>query len=102
MQSGEPQGIGDLLSGVIGPKVLRHQRKVDAVRLAWARLVGEEIASQTRITSLRRGTLMIEVRSAALCHRLASFQRDQLLLGIKEKVPQAEVLHLHFRIGTVT
>jgi hypothetical protein len=77
-----------------------RQRKVDSARSAWVKIVGDEVASQTSVRSLRRGTLVIEVVSATLCHHLDSFRKTELLLKIIQQAPKAEVQELRFRIGT--
>ena len=60
---------------------------------------GEEIAAHTRVRSLRAGVLTVEVDSPALCHRLSSFEKERLLLGIKERVRKAPVCELRLRLG---
>jgi predicted nucleic acid-binding Zn ribbon protein len=87
----------------MGPKALGKRRRVNRDLLAaWEEIAGPELSSHTRVRSLRRGLLTIEVDSSPLCHQLASFRREELLVALKEKVRGTEVSDLRFRAGALT
>ena len=84
----------------MGPKALGRRRRVSReLTQAWIEVAGTEIANQTRVRGLRRGVLTIEVESSPLCHQLASFRRDDLLLALQARVRRADVMEIRFRAG---
>jgi predicted nucleic acid-binding Zn ribbon protein len=97
-----PRDLGrifdDLLqrSGVKG-----RSRAFEEVRRAWVAVAGPELASHTRVRSLMNGILTVEVDSGPLCHRMASFQREELLGALQERVAQIDIRDLHFRLGAL-
>ena len=97
-----PRDLGrifdDLLkkSGVKG-----RSRAFEEVRRAWVAVAGPELADHTRVRSLMNGVLTIEVDSGPLCHRMASFQRDEFLGALQERVAQADIRDLRFRLGAL-
>ncbi len=94
------RAVGDLLSRVLGPRALaKKRRSVEAAREAWVAAAGTELSGHTRVASLRSGILMIEVDSPPLCHRLAAFEKETLLLRLKERLLTATVTELRFRLG---
>ncbi len=96
----DPRPVGKVRKGLMGPSSLGKRRRVNrALAQAWDEAAGPEVASQTRVRGLRRGVVTIEVDSGPLCHRLASFQREELLLALKERVRETEILDLRFRAG---
>ena len=95
----DPRPIGDFLKSVLGRPAAARQRKVDTARAAWVRIVGDDVASQTSVRSLKRGVLVIEVHSAALCHHLDSFRKTVILIQMSQLAPKVEVQDLRFRIG---
>lgn len=64
-------------------------------------MAGPELAGRSRVRSLVRGLLTVEVDSAPLCHRLASFEQRDLLAKLLEVIRKAEVTDLRFRVGAI-
>jgi predicted nucleic acid-binding Zn ribbon protein len=95
--------LSAVLDGLFGRKgALRRPLALEDARRAWTQAAGPKVAEHTRVRSLRRGILTIEVDSPALCHRLAAFDRENLLHAVKERVTKAEVAEMRFRLGTFT
>lgn len=95
-----PRAVGDILGGLMGQRGLGGKRRVqEELRRAWIDAAGDEIAGQTRVRGVRRGTLTIEVSSPPLCHELASFRRDDLLIALKERLGNTDIQDIHFRLG---
>lgn len=98
--SGEPRKLADLMQHYLGPKGLgKERRRLEELRRAWIEAAGTEVAEQTRVRSLRRGVLSIEVQSGPLAFELAGFRRAELLEKVREHAPDQEIAALHFRQG---
>ncbi len=88
---------------------MRPAKRRTGVEDLWTRVVGEELAAETRAIAIRRGELIVEARSAALVHELQGFRREALLerLIAADTVPAgsskasraARVTGLRFRLG---
>jgi len=78
----------------------RHRVNRDIVT-AWIAVAGEELAGHTAVRGLRRGTLTIEVDSGPLCHELAAFRSQELLVALRERLRRADVQSLRFRVGSL-
>jgi hypothetical protein len=73
---------------------LRHPQLYDV----WARALRER-ADQTRIVAVRRGTIEVEVASAALLQDL-DFQRHDLARLLQAEVREPHIERIHFRLGS--
>lgn len=67
---------------------------------AWAKAVDEAAQNRTRIVSLKRGVIEVEVNDAILLQELTSFHRRRLLEVLKKSLPNESVKDLKFRRGT--
>jgi predicted nucleic acid-binding Zn ribbon protein len=94
-----PEPLGEILSRVFTAR--GWGRKQDRLRLeqAWAAAVGPEHVAQTRLGSLRRGVLEVEVMSAVLMQELAHFHKRRLLQALREALPGTTLSDLRFRAG---
>ena len=100
MPGDQPKEIGSALDDLLGRRGLGgRQRQDDEFRRAWVEAAGPDTASHTRVRGLHRGTLMIDVDSAPLCHRLASFEHERLLLALKAALRRGDVTDIRFRLG---
>ena len=94
-----PEPLGEILSRVFTAR--GWGRKQDRLRLeqAWAVAVGPEHVAQTRLGSLRRGVLEVEVTSAVLLQELAHYHKRRLLQALREALPGTTLSDLRFRAG---
>jgi predicted nucleic acid-binding Zn ribbon protein len=98
----DPVRIGTVLDALLGPKGLGGRRStLEHLRKAWIAAAGPDVAGHSRIRSLRRGVLTIEVDSGALCHQLAAFRKEELLVAVREDARRADVQDLRFRVGSL-
>ena len=74
-------------------------RKTERLRLeeGWVAAVGPDVAAATRVGSLRRGVLEVEVRGSILMQELAQFRKRALLTALREKLPVPPITDLKFR-----
>lgn len=95
-----PTDLSNLLGAVLGKKGLRKEHtRMTRVRDAWLVAIGDDLSQHTRVKSLRKGVLAIEVDSSALCHQLAGFRREELLGALQTKLTGIELTDLRFRVG---
>jgi predicted nucleic acid-binding Zn ribbon protein len=92
-----PKDLSSLLAGILHPRA--RPRALDRARAAWSGSVPPEISEHTRVASLRKGILTVEVDSPPLCHRLDSFERERLLLAVMSRPGGEAVTALRFRHG---
>ncbi|WP_341502935.1 DciA family protein [Gallaecimonas sp. GXIMD4217] len=85
--SSHPDSLKDLAQRPGSGVADLQQRALLLRRLnqAYAKLVGEPLASQSRVANLRQGTLVIEVASAAWLTRLR-YQREELLSQFRQQI----------------
>ena len=96
------QELSEVLDGLLGRRGLaKKHRQIEDVRTAWVRAAGEDTAAHTRVRSLAEGVVWIDVDSAALCHRLAAFEKERLLVALTEGLTHAHVTDLRFRLGAL-
>jgi predicted nucleic acid-binding Zn ribbon protein len=95
-----------------GPELLREilsrlftargwGRRQGRLRLeqAWEETAGEERSRHTRVGSLRRGVLEVEVDNTVLLQELAHFYKRELLQGLRARLPETTLTDLRFRVG---
>ncbi|TVP55740.1 MAG: DUF721 domain-containing protein [Gemmatimonadales bacterium] len=63
--SGDPDRIGDLLSGLLSKWGIRGALEQQDLVAAWPEIVGDAISRVTRARGVARGVLYVEVRSSA-------------------------------------
>ncbi len=63
--SGDPDRVGDLLSGLLSKWGIQGALEQQDLVAAWPEIVGDAIARVTRARGVARGVLYVEVRSSA-------------------------------------
>jgi len=84
-----------LLKEVLGPR----GKARDRLREAWSEVVGAADAQRTRLVGVEDGVLTVEVASAALKHDLEFFRREEVLSGLREKLPALALQKVRYRAG---
>ncbi|MBI3273124.1 MAG: DUF721 domain-containing protein [Planctomycetes bacterium] len=92
--------MGDLISEFMKEPAIASWMALRDVRERWVELAGAVVASHTRILTLERGVLKIEVDSSPLLAELATFRRDELLRKLAEAFPAKRVRDLKFVAGS--
>ena len=77
--------------------MVRGIRRAEAV-LTWPRIVGEEVARFAQAAAFDNGTLIVEVADAETAMHLG-MQRDRIVGVYRERMPEAGVKALRFRVG---
>ena len=94
-----PKQIGNVIAQVVQKRGYAQVRTANERDEAWQTAVGE-VASATRVGSLRRGTLQIEVANSLLMQEL-TFRKEELLKKLNAALPDAKIKQLKFRVGQV-
>ena len=90
--------IGAAIKGFLRSAGLGSRLAHGRIYGVWERALGVR-ALRTRIVAARRGTLEVEVDSAALLQEL-EFDRRNLVLLLQAEVSQPFVERIHFRLGS--
>jgi predicted nucleic acid-binding Zn ribbon protein len=96
-RGGPPEAISDVLRRIV--KEVRPAARRSGVPGAWLAAAGEELAAETRASTLQRGVLTVEVRSTALLAELEGFRRQELLGKLLAAEPSGRITGLRFRLG---
>lgn len=92
----KPEPFQDILKRFRRRQSLRQSKKIRQIRELWMKIVGEELASVTRLVYLRKGMLKIEVENSVLLSEL-EFKRTELLEALQESFP--EIQNIYFSLG---
>src|SRR5262245_29472597 len=98
---GGPERLSEILSQLFIARGWGRQQERFRLEQSWAEVAGEEIARRSRVGSIKRGVLEIEVGSGALMQELAGFHKRRLLESLKRKLNGAILKDLRFRAGVV-
>jgi predicted nucleic acid-binding Zn ribbon protein len=93
-----PENLGDVLGRLFTARGWGRLSERSRLEGAWTEVVGEH-APQTRVLSLRRGVLEVEVKNPILMQELAQFHKRKLLGELRKKLPGQTLTDLKFRAG---
>lgn len=94
-----PENIAEILGRLFTSR--GWGRKNDRLRLesAWAEAAGPDLLPQTRVLSIRRGVLEVEVKNAVLLQELTQFHKRPLLGKLRKAMPGVTLTDIKFRAG---
>jgi len=92
------RSLGEALKGYVKRSGLASRLKHQELYRVWRQALRER-ADRTRITSVRSGTLEVEVDSAALVQEL-EFERRNLEKLLQAEVAQPFIERIYFRLGS--
>lgn len=95
-----PKKMGDLVAQLLARRGYAQQTIAADLAAAWLAAVGEQIASQTRVGTVRRGTLEVVVANSAISQEL-TFRKTQLLTDLTARLSEHEIKNIRFRTGNV-
>lgn len=100
MRPSKPRQIGELIAELLTRrnygKVQTQQQFIEA----WEAAVEPSLASQTRVGSIRKGTLEVTVSNSTLVQEL-SFRQHEILRQLQEKLPDEKLEKIRFRVGPI-
>ena len=98
-RGGAPEAIGSILGRVMHGVSPRSRPRRSSLSATWARAAGPDLVEETHASTLRKGVLTVEVRSAGLLHELEGFRKTELLGRLLEEDVTGRVTGLRFRLG---
>src|SRR5262245_40762439 len=97
----EPEEIGVILARWLRKNRVAERTNEEGIYQYWKEIVGEEIASQTRVVKCAGGVLTVEVASAPLLLELSGYYREGILESIRAQPECSGIHELRFRAGAV-
>ena len=98
-RGGPAERVGDILKRVLKDAGLDRPEKHGEIAEAWRDVAGPDVAAETVVLSFRKGVLTIQVSSAPLLSELTTYQREELLAGMRVRLAGTFVDQLRFRLG---
>jgi predicted nucleic acid-binding Zn ribbon protein len=95
-----PEPIGEILAELMARRGFAGLRSAAACESAWREVVGD-LASYTRVGSIRRGRLEVTVANSTVVQEL-SFRKLALLEALSRRLPDQKITDLRFRIGPIS
>src|SRR3954453_20182700 len=96
-----PEKLGEILSRLFTARGWGRRSERLHLERAWAEAAGPDIAARTRLGTLRRGVLEVQVGNAALLQELSGFHKRRLLEQLRRRLPTTPLGDLRFRAGVV-
>lgn len=97
-----PERIGEIISRLFAARGWGRQQERVRLERAWSEAAGSDYATQTRVLSIRRHVLEVEVKSTVLLQELAQFHKRRLLEALRKALPGVTIADMRFRTGTWT
>lgn len=91
--------VAELLRRWLKASGARRRVDDDAIFEKWGALVGEELASHTRVVDVQSGELVVEVDSAPLLQELATYSSGEILEAVRRREEFQWVHGIRFRAG---
>jgi predicted nucleic acid-binding Zn ribbon protein len=95
-----PEKLSEILARLFTQRGWGRRSARQQLENAWAEVQDPVHRPHTRVLSLRRGILEIEVNDAVILQELSSFHRRKLTDKIKKALPNSAIRELRFRAGT--
>lgn len=99
MESKGPEPLGEILSRLFAARGWGRKQERLQLERAWAEAVGTEYASTTRVSTLKRNVLEVEVRGAILLQELSQFHKRRILQSLRTLLSSVKITDIRFRAG---
>lgn len=100
MPRNPPERVGDVLGRLFVSRGWGRNAERAKLEGAWQAAAADIAVAETRVLSVRRGVLEVEVRSPILHQELTQFHKRRLLGLLREALPGMKLTDLKFRHGT--
>jgi len=91
--------LKDLLPKLLNKIGAIHRDRPDLIIAAWPQIIGEKLASMTKVVCFENDILFVKVSNSTLYSLLTQHERSRLLKNLREKFPSVKIKNIHFRIG---
>lgn len=96
-----PKKIADVLAQLITARGYGRIQADADFTAAWQAAAGDTLARYTLPGRLKRGVLEITVSNSTIVQEL-TFQKQRILADLQERLPDARIRGLRFRIGAIS
>jgi hypothetical protein len=96
----KPQAIDRLVNRVIARRGVTQIQAREELLRAWAAACHPDLLKFTRVMSVRNRKLEVKVANSLVNQQL-TFDQAKLLRSLQEKIPEAKLQGLAFKIGSV-
>ncbi|MFO0876079.1 MAG: DUF721 domain-containing protein [Gemmataceae bacterium] len=96
-----PEKLADILSQLFTARGWGRKQSRLHLERAWEEIAGPQYAPHTRVGTLRRGILEVQVNSAVLLQELTHFHRRRLLEQLRTRLPNTPIHDLRFRTAVL-
>ncbi len=94
-----PENLADVLGRLFAARGWGRKNERLRLETAWADAIGPELLPNTRVATIRRGVLEVEVRTAVLMGELTQFHKRSLLGKLRKTLVGITLTDLKFRAG---
>lgn len=96
--NGKPEPLGNIISELIAMRGLARTDANAQLAGVWKQIVGDDVATRTRVLQIKRGVLHVAVASAALLSEIVSFRKGEILEAFTNDHPELKIRDLKFRL----
>jgi predicted nucleic acid-binding Zn ribbon protein len=96
----EPQPIGEVLNELAARYGLGQSLALEQLQEAWNETVGPDIAPFTKAVGIKGGQLEVVVAASVWVQEL-NYQKDDLMAGLRERMPKSKIRGLRFKVGPI-
>lgn len=96
----KPQTIDRLVNRVIARRGVTHIQAREELLRAWAATCDPDLLKFTQVMSVRNRKLEIKVANSLVNQQL-TFDQAKILRSLQEKIPEAKLQGLAFKVGSV-
>lgn len=96
----DPKKLVDILAELHARRGYARVRAADSLEEAWRETAGDIMAKQTRLVGIRRGVAEVVAANSMVAQEL-QFQKERLVAGLAERLPEETITDLRSKIGPV-
>ncbi len=94
-----PKQIGNVIAQLVQRKGYAQVRAAGERDEAWQEAAGSQLAPSTRVAGIRRGVFEVLVANSLMMQEL-TFRKEELLASLQDRLPEAGIQQLRFRLGS--
>jgi len=94
-----PKQIGNVIAQLVQRKGYAQVRAAGERDEAWQEAAGSQLAESTRVAGIRRGVFEVLVANSLMMQEL-TFRKEELLTSLQDRLPEAGIKQLRFRLGS--
>jgi len=93
-----PKRIENVIAQLVQRRGYAQVRVAGERDEAWKNTVGEQLAAETQVSSVRRGAFEVLVANSLLMQEL-TFRKEAILIQLQEALPEAGIKQVKFRLA---